>query len=72
MTDTVLMALYSITLAISAGCFGYALGRWLGERSGRREAMVEEAFWRAMEDRQHAEARGRIVLWSPPFGSGPN
>ena len=72
MTDIILMAGYSLTLAISAGCFGYALGRWLGEQSGRREAMVEEAFWRALDEQNKAEARGRIVLWSPPIGSGPN
>ena len=72
MNDTILMASYSVTLAISAGCFGYTLGRWLGERIGRHDAMVEEAFWRALEEQRKAEARGRIFLWSTPDGAGPN
>ena len=72
MHDFILMVTYTLALSISAGCFGFALGRWLWERAGRNEAMVEEAFWRAMEEQRKAEARGRIVLWSPPLGSGPN
>ena len=72
MTGVALMAVYSITLSACAGCFGFALGRWLGERAGRNEAMVEEAFWRAMEDQRKNEARGRIMIWSPPLGSGLN
>lgn len=72
MTDVALMAIYSLTLAVCAGCFGYALGRWLGERRGRNEAKLEEAFWHTLDKKCQAEARGRIVLWSPPLGSGPN
>lgn len=72
MTDVALMAVYSITLAVCAGSFGFTLGRWLGERAGRADAMVEEAFWQAMEDQRKAEARGRIMIWNPPLGSGPN
>lgn len=66
------MAVYSLALAISAGCAGFTLGRWLGERTGRAEGMVEKAFWQAMEQQRKNEARGRIMIWSPPLGSGPN
>lgn len=66
------MAVYSLALAACAGCFGFALGRWLGERAGRSRAMVEEAFWQALETQRKNEARGRIMIWSPPLGSGPN
>lgn len=72
MTDVALMAVYSIALTMSAGCLGFTLGRWLGERAGRTEAIVEEAFWQAMEQQRKNEARGRIMIWSPPLGNGPN
>jgi len=72
MSDVALMAVYSAALAVCAGCFGFTLGRWLGERSGRDDAMMEEAFWKAMEQQRKNEARDRIMIWNPQLGSGPN
>lgn len=65
------MAIYSLTLAVCAGCFGFTLGRWLGERAGRNEAMVEEAFWKAIEHQRKAEAR-QVMIWDPSLGGGAN